>query len=70
VLGLNPTFVQMHVHGRDETGEWRTGFTGTTLLANAPEFRDRYRPTDAAGIFERVRRGTGSRRTRGAFRDG
>jgi arabinofuranosyltransferase len=54
VLAQKPLFVQMHIHGLDDEGNWRTGFTGTTLLANAPEFRERYRPTELTGLFRRV----------------
>jgi arabinofuranosyltransferase len=54
VLAQNPRFVQMHVHGVDEQGNWRTGFTGTTLLANDPRFYERYRLTEMAGLFELI----------------
>lgn len=54
VLAQNPRFVQMHVHGMDDQGRWRTGFTGTTLLANDPRFVERYRQTEIAGLFERI----------------
>jgi arabinofuranosyltransferase len=55
VLAQNPRFVQMHLHGMDEEGKWRTGFTGTTQLVNDPRFQERYRQSDFVGLFELAR---------------
>jgi arabinofuranosyltransferase len=52
VLAQNPRFVQMHLHGMDEQGNWRTGFTGTALLVNDPRFQERYQQTEMPGLFE------------------
>jgi arabinofuranosyltransferase len=52
VLAQNPRFVQMHLHGVDEEGHWRTGFTGTMQLVNDPRFQERYVQTELTGLFE------------------
>jgi arabinofuranosyltransferase len=54
ILSQNPGFVQIPVSGRDDQGRWQTGFTGTTVLANHPRFRERYRQTEMPVIFERA----------------
>jgi arabinofuranosyltransferase len=57
VLAQNPRFVQMHLHGVDEQGNWRTGFTGTALLVNDPRFQERYEQTEMTGLFELISSG-------------
>lgn len=56
VLDQNPRFVQVNLTGQTQSGEWRTNFTGTTLLVNDPRFRAMYHPVDepgTEGIFVR-----------------
>jgi arabinofuranosyltransferase len=62
ILSQNPDFVQIPVSGRDDHGQWQTGFTGTTLLANHPQFRERYQQTEMPVIFERIEPGATSLR--------
>lgn len=59
VLQQQPYLVQVNIIGQTAKGEWLTNFTGTTLLVNAPRFRQLYRPVDETrlpGLFIRQER--------------
>ncbi len=58
VLAQNPRFIQVHIYGQKENGEFIAQHTAQRLLVNDPRFRARYRQvsTDPAlsGLFERI----------------
>ena len=57
VLAQQPRYIQMNVIGQDANGNYRTNFTGTTLLANHPDFVANYRRIEEPGVemlFERI----------------
>ena len=58
ILAQEPRFIHVWQYGQDANGQWRTSFTGSTLLLNHPQFAQRYRQVGESGImshlFERI----------------
>jgi arabinofuranosyltransferase len=58
VLAQNPRFVQVHILGQKENGEFIAQHTAERLLVNDPRFRARYRQVsdkpELSGLFERI----------------
>jgi len=58
VLAQNPRFIQAHVYGQEENGEFIAQHTAQRLLVNDPRFRARYRQVSTepalSGLFERI----------------
>jgi arabinofuranosyltransferase len=58
VLVQNPRFVQVHILGQKENGEFIAQHTAQRLLVNDPRFRARYRQVsdkpELSGLFERI----------------
>jgi hypothetical protein len=58
VLAQNPRFVQVHILGQKENGEFIAQHTAQRLLVNDPRFRARYRQVSTepalSGLFERI----------------
>ncbi len=50
VLAQTPIFIQVHLEGKDEKGQWRTNFTGTTRLVNDPRFQKAYELVTEDGV--------------------
>ncbi len=42
ILAQSPDFVQVYLRGQTPSGQWKTHFTGTTLLINDPRFQAAY----------------------------
>lgn len=57
VLAQDPRYIQGGVPTRTASGEWRTGFTGTTILLNDPLFQSAYQRVEdptGHGLFVRA----------------
>jgi hypothetical protein len=57
VLARHPRFVQVHLYGQDDAGNWRSDFTGASLLVNDPRFQAAYQKVTTPGVqnlFERI----------------